>query len=58
LKVEQLKEEISEYQKGEKQGFPLTKPARTEEVAACSLQVFSSAFCLPSQKANPFYVCV
>eukprot|EP00076_Gallus_gallus_P028857 XP_015152713.1 coiled-coil domain-containing protein 30 isoform X3 [Gallus gallus] len=36
--VEQLKEEISEYQKGEKQGFPLTKPARTEEVAACSLQ--------------------
>ncbi|XP_021273446.1 coiled-coil domain-containing protein 30 isoform X3 [Numida meleagris] len=36
--VEQLKEEISEYQKGEKQGFPLPAPAKTEEVAACSLQ--------------------
>ncbi|XP_052547443.1 coiled-coil domain-containing protein 30 [Tympanuchus pallidicinctus] len=36
--VEQLKEEISEYQKGEKRGFPLPTPGKTEEVAACSLQ--------------------
>ncbi|POI29076.1 hypothetical protein CIB84_007174, partial [Bambusicola thoracicus] len=36
--VEQLKEEISEYQKGEKRGFPLPTPAKAEEVAACSLQ--------------------
>ncbi|XP_075293500.1 uncharacterized protein LOC142363365 isoform X1 [Opisthocomus hoazin] len=36
--VEQLKEEISEYQKSEKQGLPLPAPAETEEVAACLLQ--------------------
>ncbi|XP_015738111.1 coiled-coil domain-containing protein 30 isoform X3 [Coturnix japonica] len=36
--VEQLKEEISEYQKGEKRGFPLPTPAKTEEAAACSQQ--------------------
>ncbi|XP_075293400.1 uncharacterized protein LOC142363353 [Opisthocomus hoazin] len=35
---EQLKEEISEYQKSEKQGLPLPAPAETEEVAACLLQ--------------------
>ncbi|OXB60729.1 hypothetical protein ASZ78_006092 [Callipepla squamata] len=34
--VEQLKEEISEYQKGEKKGFPTA--AKNEEVAGCSLQ--------------------
>ncbi|XP_049654176.1 coiled-coil domain-containing protein 30 isoform X4 [Accipiter gentilis] len=36
--VEQLKEEICEYQKSEKQGLPLPAPAKTEEVAASSLQ--------------------
>ncbi|XP_054078760.1 coiled-coil domain-containing protein 30 isoform X2 [Rissa tridactyla] len=36
--VEQLKEEICEYQKSEKQGIPLPAPAETEEVAGCSLQ--------------------
>ncbi|XP_074017532.1 coiled-coil domain-containing protein 30 [Numenius arquata] len=36
--VEQLKEEICEYQKSEKQGPPLPAPADTEEVATCSLQ--------------------
>ncbi|XP_052647853.1 coiled-coil domain-containing protein 30 isoform X6 [Harpia harpyja] len=36
--VEQLKEEICEYQKSEKQGLPLPAPAETEEVAASSLQ--------------------
>ncbi|XP_072210490.1 coiled-coil domain-containing protein 30 isoform X2 [Excalfactoria chinensis] len=36
--VEQLKEEISEYQRGEKRGFPLPTPAKTEEAAACSQQ--------------------
>ncbi|XP_014802397.1 PREDICTED: coiled-coil domain-containing protein 30 isoform X2 [Calidris pugnax] len=36
--VEQLKEEICEYQKSEKQGTPLPAPADTEEVATCSLQ--------------------
>ncbi|XP_065594348.1 coiled-coil domain-containing protein 30 [Cyrtonyx montezumae] len=36
--VEQLREEISEYQKGEKKGFPLPTEAKNEEVAACSLQ--------------------
>ncbi|XP_031463820.1 coiled-coil domain-containing protein 30 [Phasianus colchicus] len=36
--VEQLKEEISEYQKGEKRGFLLPTPGKTEEIAACSLQ--------------------
>ncbi|KAM6336809.1 coiled-coil domain-containing protein 30 [Alca torda] len=42
--VEQLKEEICEYQKSEKQGLPLSAPAETEEVAECSLQVSSRAF--------------
>uniref|UniRef100_A0A663NBJ5 Uncharacterized protein n=1 Tax=Athene cunicularia TaxID=194338 RepID=A0A663NBJ5_ATHCN len=50
--VEQLKEEICEYQKSEQQGLPLPAPAETEEVAASSLQVFSRAFCLPFKKAN------
>ncbi|XP_065506010.1 coiled-coil domain-containing protein 30 isoform X2 [Caloenas nicobarica] len=36
--VEQLKEEICEYQKGEKQGLPLSAPAEADEVSACSLQ--------------------
>ncbi|XP_009705979.1 PREDICTED: coiled-coil domain-containing protein 30-like [Cariama cristata] len=36
--VEQLKEEICEYQKSEKQGLPLPAPGETEEVAASSLQ--------------------
>ncbi|XP_009585475.1 PREDICTED: coiled-coil domain-containing protein 30-like, partial [Fulmarus glacialis] len=36
--VEQLKEEICEYQKSEKQGLPLPVPTETEEVAASSLQ--------------------
>ncbi|OXB77358.1 UNVERIFIED_CONTAM: hypothetical protein H355_002350 [Colinus virginianus] len=36
--VEQLKEEISEYQKGEKKGSPFPTAAKNEEVAACSLQ--------------------
>ncbi|XP_009333518.1 PREDICTED: coiled-coil domain-containing protein 30 [Pygoscelis adeliae] len=36
--VEQLKEEICEYQKSEKQGLPLPVPIETEEVAASSLQ--------------------
>ncbi|XP_026718474.1 coiled-coil domain-containing protein 30 isoform X9 [Athene cunicularia] len=36
--VEQLKEEICEYQKSEQQGLPLPAPAETEEVAASSLQ--------------------
>ncbi|XP_009281913.2 PREDICTED: coiled-coil domain-containing protein 30 [Aptenodytes forsteri] len=36
--VEQLKEEICEYQKSEKQGLPLPAPTETEEVAASSLQ--------------------
>ncbi|KAM6371542.1 coiled-coil domain-containing protein 30 [Pluvialis apricaria] len=36
--VEQLKEEICEYQKSEKQGLPLPVPSETDEVAACSLQ--------------------
>ena len=35
LKDEQLKEEISEYQKSEKQELPLPAPDETEEVAAC-----------------------
>ncbi|XP_075629509.1 coiled-coil domain-containing protein 30 isoform X2 [Balearica regulorum gibbericeps] len=36
--VEQLKEEICEYQKSEKQGLLLPMPTETEEVAACLLQ--------------------
>ncbi|KAM7084062.1 coiled-coil domain-containing protein 30 isoform 6-T8 [Ciconia maguari] len=36
--VEQLKEEICEYQKSEKQGLPLPVPTETEEVAVSSLQ--------------------
>ncbi|XP_028942747.1 trichohyalin-like, partial [Antrostomus carolinensis] len=36
--VEQLKEEICEYQKSEKQGLPLPAPTETEEVAASLLQ--------------------
>ncbi|XP_059685802.1 coiled-coil domain-containing protein 30 [Gavia stellata] len=36
--VEQLKEEICEYQKSEKQGLPLPASAETEEVAVSSLQ--------------------
>ncbi|KAM6116659.1 LOW QUALITY PROTEIN: uncharacterized protein FYN12_010816 [Phoenicopterus ruber ruber] len=36
--VEQLKEEICEYQKSEKQGLPLPAPTETAEVAASSLQ--------------------
>ncbi|XP_053941966.1 coiled-coil domain-containing protein 30 isoform X5 [Cuculus canorus] len=36
--VEQLKEEICEYQKSEKQGLPLPAPTEMEEVAACLLQ--------------------
>ncbi|XP_009887771.1 PREDICTED: coiled-coil domain-containing protein 30, partial [Charadrius vociferus] len=36
--VEQLKEEICEYQKSEKQGLPLPVLTETDEVAACSLQ--------------------
>ncbi|XP_042650337.1 coiled-coil domain-containing protein 30 isoform X4 [Tyto alba] len=36
--VEQLKEEICEYQKSERQGLPLPAPRGTEEVAASSLQ--------------------
>ncbi|XP_074780609.1 coiled-coil domain-containing protein 30 isoform X3 [Athene noctua] len=36
--VEQLKEEICEYQKSEQQGLPLPAPAETEEVAASSLR--------------------
>ncbi|XP_075376687.1 coiled-coil domain-containing protein 30 isoform X7 [Mycteria americana] len=36
--VEQLKEEICEYQKSEKQGLPLPAPTETEEVAVSSLQ--------------------
>ncbi|XP_068271177.1 coiled-coil domain-containing protein 30-like [Nyctibius grandis] len=36
--VEQLKEEICESQKSEKQGPPLPAPAETEEVVACLLQ--------------------
>ncbi|KAM6402778.1 coiled-coil domain-containing protein 30 [Rhynochetos jubatus] len=36
--VEQLKEEICEYQKSEKQGLQLPAPADTEEVAASLLQ--------------------
>ncbi|XP_009947057.1 PREDICTED: coiled-coil domain-containing protein 30, partial [Leptosomus discolor] len=36
--VEQLKEEICEYQKSDKQGLPLPAPTETEEVAASSLQ--------------------
>ncbi|XP_065711143.2 coiled-coil domain-containing protein 30 isoform X1 [Patagioenas fasciata] len=36
--VEQLKEEICEYQKGEKPALPLPAPAEAEEVAASSLQ--------------------
>nr|XP_009668301.1 PREDICTED: coiled-coil domain-containing protein 30 isoform X1 [Struthio camelus australis]XP_009668302.1 PREDICTED: coiled-coil domain-containing protein 30 isoform X1 [Struthio camelus australis]XP_009668304.1 PREDICTED: coiled-coil domain-containing protein 30 isoform X1 [Struthio camelus australis]XP_009668305.1 PREDICTED: coiled-coil domain-containing protein 30 isoform X1 [Struthio camelus australis] len=36
--VEQLKEEICEYQKSEKQGLPFPTPNETEEVVACSLQ--------------------
>ncbi|KAM9256309.1 LOW QUALITY PROTEIN: coiled-coil domain-containing protein 30 [Cariama cristata] len=38
FQVEQLKEEICEYQKSEKQGLPLPAPGETEEVAASSLQ--------------------
>ncbi|XP_009978642.1 PREDICTED: trichohyalin-like, partial [Tauraco erythrolophus] len=37
-KVEQLQEEICQYQKSEKQGPPRAAPAETEAVAACSLQ--------------------
>ncbi|GAB0198669.1 coiled-coil domain-containing protein 30 [Grus japonensis] len=36
--VEQLKEEICEYQKSEKQGLLLPMPTETEEVAVCLLQ--------------------
>ncbi|XP_064894240.1 coiled-coil domain-containing protein 30 isoform X2 [Columba livia] len=36
--VEQLKEEICEYQKGEKPALPLPAPAEAEEAAVCSLQ--------------------
>ncbi|KAM6236786.1 uncharacterized protein M6G45_013495 [Spheniscus humboldti] len=36
--VEQLKEEICEYQKSKKQRLPLPAPIETEEVAASSLQ--------------------
>ncbi|XP_074970199.1 coiled-coil domain-containing protein 30 isoform X4 [Phalacrocorax aristotelis] len=36
--VEQLKEEISEYQKSEKQGLPLPGPTETEEIAGSLLQ--------------------
>ncbi|KAM8796378.1 coiled-coil domain-containing protein 30, partial [Eudromia elegans] len=36
--VEQLKEEISEYQKSEKQGLSFPAPNEAEEVAVCSLQ--------------------
>uniref|UniRef100_A0A8B9PTX0 Coiled-coil domain-containing protein 30 n=1 Tax=Apteryx owenii TaxID=8824 RepID=A0A8B9PTX0_APTOW len=36
--VEQLKEEICEYQKSEKQGLPFPAPDETEGVAVCSLQ--------------------
>ncbi|XP_010294900.1 PREDICTED: coiled-coil domain-containing protein 30-like, partial [Phaethon lepturus] len=36
--VEQLKEEICEYQKSEKQGLPLPAPTETEEAAASLLQ--------------------
>ncbi|XP_027659122.2 coiled-coil domain-containing protein 30 isoform X6 [Falco biarmicus] len=36
--IEQLKEEICEYQKSEKQGLPLPAPTEAEEVAASSLQ--------------------
>ncbi|XP_035759632.1 coiled-coil domain-containing protein 30 isoform X4 [Egretta garzetta] len=36
--VEQLKEEICEYQKSEKQVLPLSVPSETEEVALSSLQ--------------------
>lgn len=39
LKVDQLKEEIYEYQKGEKQGFPLSTPVETEELSMLQLQV-------------------
>lgn len=39
LKVDQLKEEICEYQKGEKQGFPLSTPVETEELSMLQLQV-------------------
>ncbi|KAM6296237.1 coiled-coil domain-containing protein 30 [Aegotheles albertisi] len=37
--VEQLKEEISEYQRSEKQELPLPVPAEAEEVTASSLQI-------------------
>ncbi|XP_066838271.1 coiled-coil domain-containing protein 30 isoform X4 [Anser cygnoides] len=36
--VEQLKEEICEYQKGEKQGFSLSTPVETEELSMLQLQ--------------------
>ncbi|XP_062449399.1 coiled-coil domain-containing protein 30 isoform X5 [Rhea pennata] len=36
--VEQLKEEICEYQKSGKQGLPFPTPNETEEVAVCLLQ--------------------
>ncbi|XP_008936976.1 PREDICTED: coiled-coil domain-containing protein 30 [Merops nubicus] len=36
--VEQLKEEICEYQRSEKQGLPLPVPAEAEEVTVSSLQ--------------------
>uniref|UniRef100_A0A8B9SWV7 Coiled-coil domain-containing protein 30 n=1 Tax=Anas platyrhynchos TaxID=8839 RepID=A0A8B9SWV7_ANAPL len=36
--VDQLKEEICEYQKGEKQGFPLSTPVETEELSMLQLQ--------------------
>uniref|UniRef100_A0A8C4XS53 Coiled-coil domain-containing protein 30 n=1 Tax=Falco tinnunculus TaxID=100819 RepID=A0A8C4XS53_FALTI len=36
--IEQLKEEICEYQKSQKQGLPLPAPTEAEEVAASSLQ--------------------
>ncbi|KAM9175975.1 coiled-coil domain-containing protein 30 isoform 2-T2 [Mergus octosetaceus] len=36
--VDQLKEEICEYQKGEKQGFPLSTAVETEELSMLQLQ--------------------
>uniref|UniRef100_A0A8C3BPR1 Coiled-coil domain containing 30 n=1 Tax=Cairina moschata TaxID=8855 RepID=A0A8C3BPR1_CAIMO len=36
--VDQLKEEICEYQKGEKQGFPLSTPVEIEELSMLQLQ--------------------
>uniref|UniRef100_A0A8B9BNP7 Coiled-coil domain containing 30 n=1 Tax=Anser brachyrhynchus TaxID=132585 RepID=A0A8B9BNP7_9AVES len=38
--VEQLKEEICEYQKGEKQGFSLSTPVETEELSILSEERF------------------